>query len=62
MHGEGFARAEKGINLVILNGDMDDKIRITKLLETPGLLIYRLTKTVKHEIKKARRQIYWQCY
>ena len=45
-------RAGKGLNLFISNEDMNDIIKIKKSLEDSGVLIYGVTVTVKHEIKK----------
>ena len=45
-------RAGKGFNLFILNEDMNDIIKIIKSLEDSGVLIYGVTETVKHEIRK----------
>ena len=52
MHGRGVLRAAKEITLVISNKDMDDIIRIIKALENSGVLIYRVSETVKHETKR----------
>ena len=53
-------RAGKGLTLFISNEDMNDIIKIIKSLEDSGVLIYGVTETVKHEIKKTRRQISWR--
>ena len=45
-------RAGKGFYLFILNEDMNDIIKIIKSLEDSGVLIYGVTETVKHEIRK----------
>ena len=45
-------RAEKGITLVISNGDLDEIIRKIESLENLGLLIDGVRKTLKNEIKK----------
>ena len=50
--GTGVLRARKGFTLFILNEDMDNIIRIIKLLEISGVLIDGVTETVNHEIKK----------
>ena len=50
--GKGAVRARKGFTLFISNEDMDDIIKIIKSLEDSGVLIDRVTETVKHEIKK----------
>ena len=49
---KGAARAGKGFTLSILNEDMNDIIKIIKLLEDSGVLIDGVTETVKHEIEK----------
>ena len=53
MRGSGarVVRAGKGITLFILDEDMDDITRIIKLLENSDVLINKVNKTVKHEIK-----------
>ena len=38
---------------------MNDIIKIIKSLEDSGVLIDVVTETVKHEIKKPRRQVFW---
>ena len=38
--------------MFISNDDLDDIIKIVESLETSGLLIDRVSETVKHEIKK----------
>ena len=38
---------------------MNDINKIIKSLENSVILIDRVSETVKHEIEKARRQIYW---
>ena len=45
-------RAGKRITLFISNEEMNDIIRLIKSLEDSGVLIDRVTETVKHEIKK----------
>ena len=47
--------------LFISNEDTYDIIRTIKLLEDSGVLIYCVTGTIKHEIKKETRRISW-CY
>ena len=47
--GKRVARAGKEFTLLISNQDMDDIIRIIKLLEDSGVLIDGVTETVKHE-------------
>ena len=51
MRGQRIVRAGKGITLVILNGDMNDIIRVIISPENPGVLIHEVSKTVKHEVK-----------
>ena len=48
----GVVRAGKGINLAISNENMNNIIRIIKPLETSGVLVDGVSKTVKYEIKK----------
>ena len=45
-------RAGTRFTLLIFNEDMYDITKIIKSLEVSGALIDRVTKTVKHEIKK----------
>ena len=52
MRGKGAVRAEKGITLFISNEDVDDTIRIIKLLENSEVLIHGVSETVKHEVKQ----------
>ena len=52
MRGKGVVRTRKGILLVILNEDMNDIIGIIKSSENSGILIDRVSETVKHEIKR----------
>ena len=54
--GKGAVRARKGFTLFIANEDMDDVIKIEKSLENSHVLIGRVTKAVKHEIKKQEGQ------
>ena len=44
---------------LISNEDMNDIIKVIKLLEDSIVLIAGVTETVKDEIKKTRRWIYW---
>ena len=48
-------RARKGFALLISNEDMNDIIKILKLLEDSNALIDGIIETVKQEIKKQRR-------
>ena len=57
--GKGVVRAGKGFTLCVSNEDMNDIIKIIKSLEDSGVLIDRVTGTVKHKIKKTRRSIFW---
>ena len=50
--GKGAVRAGKRFTLFILNGDMNDIIKIIKSSEDSGVLIDGVTKTIKHEIKE----------
>ena len=52
MRGKGVVRAGKGVTLVILNEDMNDIIRIIKLLENLGELTDGVRETVKLDIEK----------
>ena len=47
--GKRVARAGKEFTSLISNEDMDDIIRIIKLLEGSGVLIDGVTETVKYE-------------
>ena len=49
---KGAVRAGKRFTLVISNEDVDDSIRIIKLLENSSASIEGVPETVKHEIKK----------
>ena len=53
MHGKGVVRAGKRINLVILNDDMHEIIRIIKSLENSVVSIETVL-TVKHENKEQK--------
>ena len=44
--------------MFISSEDLNDIIKIIKSLENLGVLIDNVSETVKHEIKKTRRQIY----
>ena len=54
MRGKGVVRAGKGVTLVILNEDMNDIIRIIKLLENLGELTDGVRETVKIDIEKQK--------
>ena len=45
-------RAGRGFTLFISNDDMNDFIKIIKLLEDSGVITDGVTESVKHEIKK----------
>ena len=45
-------RAGKKFTLLISNEDMNNIFKIVKSLEQLGVLIYEVTETVKHEIRK----------
>ena len=55
VNGKGDVRAVKGFTLFISNEDMNDIIKIIKSLEDSRVLIYGVTETVKHEIKKNKK-------
>ena len=54
--GKRVVRAGKGFTLFMSNQDMNDIIKIIKSLEDLGVLIDRVTETVKHEIRKQERR------
>ena len=54
--GKGAVRAGERFTLFILNEDMN-YIKIIKSLEDSNILIDGIAETVKHEMKKTRRQI-----
>ena len=57
--GKGAVRAGKRFNLFILIEDMNDIIKIKKSLEDLNILIDGSAKTVKHDIEKTRRRIFF---
>ena len=57
----GVVTAGKWMNLIISNGDMDDIIRIKKLLENSDVLIDGVCGTVKHGIKNNKGD-FLTCY
>ena len=59
--GVSAVRAEIEIALVIPNGDMDDIIRIIKSLKSSAVLIYGVSESIKHEIKK-KKSNFLVCY
>ena len=48
-------RTGKGFTLLFVKEDMNDIIKIIRSLEGLGVLIYGVTETIKHEIKKQKR-------
>ena len=52
MRRKGAVRAGEGVTLAILNEDMNDIIRIIKLLENLGVLTDGVRETVKLDIEK----------
>ena len=61
MSRKSAVRAENGFTWFILNEDRNDIIKVLKSLEDSGILIDRVTETVKYEIiKKTRRQMSWK--
>ena len=50
--GKGVVTARKGFTLILLNKDMNDIIKIRKLLEDSRVLTDGVTETVKSEMKK----------
>ena len=50
--GKGDVRAGKGFTLFISNEDINDIIKMIKSLQDAGVLIDKVTETVKDEIKK----------
>ena len=60
-NGVSAVRAEIEIALVIPNGDMDDIIRIIKSLKNSAVLIYGVSESIKHEIKK-KKSNFLVCY
>ena len=49
---QGVVRAGEKMTLAISNEDMNNNIRIIKPLESLGVLVDGVSKTVKYEIKK----------
>ena len=54
MEKEQWDHAKKGFTLFISNADVNDIIKIIKLLEDSGVLIDGVTETLKYEIKKQK--------
>ena len=57
IRGRNVVRAEKWINLVILNEAIDDIISIIKSPKNSEVLTDRENETLKHKIKETRRWI-----
>ena len=55
IRGKEVVRAGKGFTLFISNEDVDNIIKIIKLLEVSEVLIYGITEAVKYEIEKQER-------
>ena len=55
LNGKGAVRAGKRFTLFVLNEDVNDIIKIIKLLEDLGVLFDGVTETVKHEKKQEGR-------
>ena len=60
--GKGAMSAGKGFTLFISNEDMNDIIKIVKLLADWNILIDGITETVKHEIKKNKKPDFFLLY
>ena len=59
--GKGAVRAGKRFTLFILNEDMNDTTKITNSSEDSGVLIDRVTETVKHKIKNYKADFVELC-
>ena len=59
INGKRAVRARKRFTLFISNDDMNNIIKIIKLLEGSGVLIDGVTEKVKYKIKKTRKWISW---
>ena len=55
LNGKGAVREGKRFTLFVLNEDVNDIIKIIKLLEDLGVLFDGVTETVKHEKKQEGR-------
>ena len=60
--GVGVVKTEKGIIFFILKKNVDDIMRIMKILQNSGVLIDLVSKTVNSKIKRMRRRISWKSY
>lgn len=60
--GVGVVKTEKGIFFCffILKKNVDDIMRIMKILQNSGVLINLVSKTVNSKIKRMRRRISWK--
>ena len=56
IRGKGAVRAGKRFTLFNSNEDMNDIIKIIKLIEDSNVLIDGITETVKHEKKKKKKR------
>ena len=59
--GRGAVRAGKRFTLFISNEDMNDTTKITNSSEDSGVLIDRVTETVKHKIKNKKADFVELC-
>ena len=59
--GRGAVRAGKRFTLFISNEDMNDTNKITNSSEDSGVLIDRVTETVKHKIKNKKADFVELC-
>ena len=48
--------------LIFSNGEMEDIIKIVKSLEESGLLMQRISETIKNETKEQKGIFIYQCY
>ena len=48
--------------LTILNEEINDIIKIVKLLEEPGLLIKGISETIKNDKKNKNKKDFLECY
>ena len=59
--GRGAVRAGKRFTLFISNEDMNDTTKITNSSEDSGVLIDRVTETVKHKLKNKKADFVELC-
>ena len=59
--GKGAVRARKGFTLFIPNEDVNDVIKIIKLLDNSSVLIDGVIETVKHQIKNKKADFLELC-